>query len=71
VLALCTFVTSMRSSIVSGGRIPGIRRASTVFPEPGGPLMIINGQNATHAPLLYVRTLLSAGEGSRVEVALI
>jgi hypothetical protein len=30
----------MRSSMVSGGRMPGILRASMVFPEPGGPLMI-------------------------------
>jgi hypothetical protein len=39
-LALWILVTSMRSSMVSGGRIPGILRASMVFPEPGGPLMI-------------------------------
>jgi hypothetical protein len=31
-------VTSMLSSTVSGGSIPGSRRASMVFPEPGGPL---------------------------------
>ena len=39
-LALWTLVTSMRSSMVSGGRMPGILRASMVFPEPGGPLMM-------------------------------
>ncbi len=33
-------VTSRASSSVSGGRIPGRRRASIVFPMPGGPARI-------------------------------
>ena len=32
-----TLVTSSDSSSVSGGRMDGTRRASMVFPEPGGP----------------------------------
>ena len=39
--------------------------------KAGGCHLTISGQYATHAPLLYVRALLSANEGSRVEVALI
>ena len=34
-----TFVISMASAIVGGGRIPGSRRASIVLPAPGGPII--------------------------------
>lgn len=67
-LALWTLVTSMRSSIVSGGRIPGIRRASMVLPEPGGPLMTIYVRNATHPRLQVTAT---PGREPKVEVALV
>jgi hypothetical protein len=35
----CTFVVSMASAKVMAGRMVGIRRASIVLPEPGGPIM--------------------------------
>ena len=35
--APCTFVISIASAVVGGGRIPGSRRASIVLPAPGGP----------------------------------
>jgi hypothetical protein len=56
-LALCTFVTIIRSSIVSGGKIQGIRRASMVFPEPGGPLMTICVPFATVPKLRLLASL--------------
>ena len=57
----------MLSSTVSGGSIPGIRRASMVFPEPGGPLRRMLIPNATHregvhAIYLHVRISESAPE---------
>jgi len=66
-LALWTFVTSMRSSIVSGGNMPGILRASMVFPEPGGPLNTINGRDATY---LRLRVIAAHGREAQVAVAL-
>ena len=66
-LALCTFVTFIRSSIVSGGKIQGIRRASMAFPGPGGPLMTICVLFATLPRILVVATPNRVPE---VEVAL-
>ena len=34
----CSFVVSMVSSNVIGGKIEGKRFASILFPEPGGPI---------------------------------
>ena len=59
---------SMRASIVSGGKIPGIRRASMVLPEPGGPLITICVPFATRPRLLLSDFL---GQEPKVEVALV
>jgi hypothetical protein len=61
-------VTSMLSSSVSGGSIPGSLRASMVFPDPGGPLSNMYVQNATHRRLRFTATL---GEEPEVEVGLV
>jgi hypothetical protein len=50
-------VTSMLSSTVSGGSIPGSLLASMVFPEPGGPLKSMLISNATHPRLRFSATL--------------
>jgi hypothetical protein len=47
----------------SGGRIPGIRRASIVFPLPGGPLISMSVRNATR---LKVRA--TPGKAPEVEL---
>src|SRR5918996_344806 len=77
--ALCICVTSSASSNVGGGRMPGSRRASMVFPAPGGPIIsrlwppaaaISSARLASAWPRTSARSRASGGSGGRLRSAM-